>query len=949
MCLDNFGSGCNVSRVWNAGKETLKALGSGGLLRTGSTGTYSPPRYNSKAGRLSRVSLLLIAAIGITLFGHPLSTAIAAKEAAPFTGLSKPPFDISRVIEKAEHIPVLDKDRYVVKDRTYEATFGTEGVVYFPVLRGDSPSSPVFFSVSQIGLSTGPVFWSSETVTRPVKKENTLLYQRTPEITEVYEILRRGVEQSWIIKKNPGTDSSSDLRIIIDVKTSLTGRMTPEMEIEFVDEGGTPKVRYSRATIIDGNGKVLEVAPYWDAEGSRIVLDISGRWLAEAAYPVVVDPLIGTNIRVDTLTTADNYPAIAFDGTNYLIVWQSGTPNATGTGTTAIMGVRVSNTGTILDATPLTIGDTANRDDEFPSVTYDSVNSRYIVVWMTWNSTSSSDIYRNTVTTAGVVGTSTRILAGGTRIFAYPTVACCDVNNNYYVVYGRAGTQGSTSFNSFRGQTYNRNTHAAATASNPTATVSSGTITPDTEPRSVPRLYSLSPTKYLLTWETFGADSNGDVSANLVTVTTTPSYTWGTQVSVANTGGILERYPRAAFDGTNALIVYQRGAGTGADIYSRFVGPAGANLTLGTTYAVSTVAGSGQMYPDVAYTSGSCSATPINRYMIVWQDYRNNGTNPDIYGAPMGTDGTVEAEVPISTDTTYVKERPVIAADSGSCGYMVAWSDNRNSGMTSADIYAQRVGYPNINNLSPANGFAGVTSISINGMNFGADPGAGNRSTATNNIKINGNQVSDINITAWSDTVIDFTIPSGISPGTYPVTVTAGSWTSNGSNLTIDNNALQVTTTSLPNGYQWLNYGTNLSATGGVTPYSWSIVSGSLPAGLTLDPGTGLISGTPSAFGTFNFTVRVTDSSTPTPQTADRPLSILIYELTSITVTPSNPTITQGQTVQFTATGTYSDMSTSNITSIVSWSSSNPAVATVDSTGLASGVGLGAVTISATK
>jgi len=269
--------------------------------------------------------------------------------------------------------------------------------------------------------------------------------------------------------------------------------------------------------------------------------------------------------------------------------------------------------------------------------------------------------------------------------------------------------------------------------------------------------------------------------------------------------------------------------------------------------------------------------------------------------------------------------------------------------MTSADIYAQRVGYPNINNLSPANGFAGVTSISINGMNFGADPGAGNRSTATNNIKINGNQVSDINITAWSDTVIDFTIPSGISPGTYPVTVTAGSWTSNGSNLTIDNNALQVTTTSLPNGYQWLNYGTNLSATGGVTPYSWSIVSGSLPAGLTLDPGTGLISGTPSAFGTFNFTVRVTDSSTPTPQTADRPLTILIYELTSITVTPSNPTITQGQTVQFTATGTYSDMSTSNITSIVSWSSSNPAVATVDSTGLASGVGLGAVTISATK
>ena len=54
---------------------------------------------------------------------------------------------------------------------------------------------------------------------------------------------------------------------------------------------------------------------------------------------------------------------------------------------------------------------------------------------------------------------------------------------------------------------------------------------------------------------------------------------------------------------------------------------------------------------------------------------------------------------------------------------------------------------------------------------------------------------------------------------------------------------------------------------------------------------------------------------------------------------------------QFTATGTYNDpgSSTSDITSIVTWGSSNPAVATVDSMGLATGAGLGSVTISAIK
>src|SRR5438034_484645 len=49
-----------------------------------------------------------------------------------------------------------------------------------------------------------------------------------------------------------------------------------------------------------------------------------------------------------------------------------------------------------------------------------------------------------------------------------------------------------------------------------------------------------------------------------------------------------------------------------------------------------------------------------------------------------------------------------------------------------------------------------------------------------------------------------------------------------------------------------------LLASGGATPYSWSLVSGSLPEGLNLLPN-GLISGTPIATGTSDFTVRLTD------------------------------------------------------------------------------------------
>ncbi|MGD0417459.1 MAG: choice-of-anchor D domain-containing protein [Terriglobales bacterium] len=71
--------------------------------------------------------------------------------------------------------------------------------------------------------------------------------------------------------------------------------------------------------------------------------------------------------------------------------------------------------------------------------------------------------------------------------------------------------------------------------------------------------------------------------------------------------------------------------------------------------------------------------------------------------------------------------------------------------------------------------------------------------------------------------------------------------------------------------------------------------------------------------------------------------------LVSIAVTPNNATVPQGRFAQFTATGTYSDGTTQNLTSTATWSSSNTAVATINSSGLATSVGAGSATITATS
>jgi hypothetical protein len=77
------------------------------------------------------------------------------------------------------------------------------------------------------------------------------------------------------------------------------------------------------------------------------------------------------------------------------------------------------------------------------------------------------------------------------------------------------------------------------------------------------------------------------------------------------------------------------------------------------------------------------------------------------------------------------------------------------------------------------------------------------------------------------------------------------------------NAPLQITTTSpLPTGTAGATYSTALAGTGGEPAgYAWSVTAGSLPAGLTLAPATGVISGTPTTAGTSNFTIQLTDGS----------------------------------------------------------------------------------------
>jgi|GEM_PF-198479 len=195
----------------------------------------------------------------------------------------------------------------------------------------------------------------------------------------------------------------------------------------------------------------------------------------------------------------------------------------------------------------------------------------------------------------------------------------------------------------------------------------------------------------------------------------------------------------------------------------------------------------------------------------------------------------------------------------GTYNFTVTVSDSHS--FTAANAYSITVADPTVTVTSPAAGsLPGAVAYAAYSQSFTASGGQGAHSFSL----VAGALPPGMGFTSGgvlsgaptASGTFNFSIAAADSsgaPGPFVSVPVAYS-------VTVSAPAIGLTPTTLPSATTAVAYNETFSASGGVGPYSYAVTAGALPAGISLSGG-GLVSGTPTAAGTYNFTVTVSDSN----------------------------------------------------------------------------------------
>lgn len=257
----------------------------------------------------------------------------------------------------------------------YRATFADGGMTFVPALGDAAPErQPWSLRLRSIARGDNLLVDAASAPTAPVAAvDERRLECHRGEVIERYDVRPDGVELSYVFAERPAGEG--DLVVRSDVTTPAMASPTGDGGYRFVDPrwGG---VQLGAVTGIAADGE--RCAGTMQFADGVLSLTLPASFVADAAYPLVLDPLIGTAFPV-ALPIADSNVEVAYEGVtnNYLVVWQRGVAGSA----REIYGQRFTSAGAPNGA-PFAIAGGALVDPTNPTVCATSAQGgRFVVAW----------------------------------------------------------------------------------------------------------------------------------------------------------------------------------------------------------------------------------------------------------------------------------------------------------------------------------------------------------------------------------------------------------------------------------------------------------------------------------------------------------------------------------------------------------------------------------------
>ncbi len=199
-------------------------------------------------------------------------------------------------------------------------------------------------------------------------------------VSEKLENREEGVELSWTFPRKPAGEG--DLEVRLQTSGQRFTSVTPG-GLHYEDPATDLGVRVGHATWIAANGERTSIDARRD--GDDIVIRVPSRVLEQSGYRAVLDPLIGAEKGVDNplaggAAGSQSVPGLASDGSDYFVAWNDQRSSAY----PQIIGTRVTAAGEVLDPNGIVISSGETSTNGAPAVAFDGTN--YLVAYSTGSS-----------------------------------------------------------------------------------------------------------------------------------------------------------------------------------------------------------------------------------------------------------------------------------------------------------------------------------------------------------------------------------------------------------------------------------------------------------------------------------------------------------------------------------------------------------------------------------